>query len=100
MGAEKREEQAAAAAAMAGLSGPPPRENKSSFAVTCSLLSQYLKDNKGGLQGIGALGMAPPPPSAAAGKLRLFFPALTLSSLQTSPLSAMRKLSGRENRGS
>ncbi|KAL5201704.1 hypothetical protein ABZP36_036058 [Zizania latifolia] len=33
-------------------------KDKSSFAVTCSLLSQYLKGKKGGLQGLG-LGMAP-----------------------------------------
>ncbi|KAK3133419.1 hypothetical protein QOZ80_6AG0536320 [Eleusine coracana subsp. coracana] len=48
----KQQQHGAAAAAMAG------RDNKSSFAVTCSLLSQYLKENKGGLQG---LAMAPPP---------------------------------------
>ncbi|KAG8056875.1 hypothetical protein GUJ93_ZPchr0002g26056 [Zizania palustris] len=33
-------------------------KDKSSFAVTCSLLSQYLKGKKGGLQGL-ALGLAP-----------------------------------------
>ncbi|KAL6846505.1 hypothetical protein ACP4OV_023953 [Aristida adscensionis] len=41
------------------------RETKSSFAVTCSLLSQYLKDNKGGLHGLGGLAMAPPPAAGA-----------------------------------
>ncbi|XP_062194257.1 protein TIFY 10c-like [Phragmites australis] len=50
--------RAAAAAAAA--------REKSSFAVTCSLLSQYLKDKKGGLDGLG-FGMAPP---AAAGVFR------------------------------
>ncbi|CAN6204566.1 unnamed protein product [Urochloa humidicola] len=43
----------------------PPAREKSSFAVTCSLLSQYLKDNRGGLQGLGGLGMAPPPAAGA-----------------------------------
>lgn len=38
------------------------KENsKSSFAVTCGLLSRYLRENKGGaLQGLAGLGMAPP----------------------------------------
>lgn len=35
--------------------------DKSSFAVTCSLLSQYLKEKKGGLQGLAGLDMATPP---------------------------------------
>nr|CAB3453495.1 unnamed protein product [Digitaria exilis] len=64
MGAEKEEQGAAAAAAMAA--GRATARDKSSFAVTCSLLSQYLKENKGGLQGLGGLGMAPPPPNDAA----------------------------------
>ncbi|XP_047047690.1 protein TIFY 10c-like [Lolium rigidum] len=35
--------------------------SKSSFAVTCGLLSRYLRENKGGaLQGLAGLGMAPP----------------------------------------
>ncbi|RCV11827.1 hypothetical protein SETIT_2G217500v2 [Setaria italica] len=62
MGAEKQEEQGADTG-MAGRA--TPAREKSSFAVTCSLLSQYLKDKKGGLQGLGGLGMAPPPPDAA-----------------------------------
>uniref|UniRef100_A0A0E0M1P2 Protein TIFY n=1 Tax=Oryza punctata TaxID=4537 RepID=A0A0E0M1P2_ORYPU len=46
-------------------------KDKSSFAVTCSLLSQFLKEKKGGgggLQGLG-LGMplAPAPPAVGAG---------------------------------
>ncbi|XP_039817421.1 protein TIFY 10c-like isoform X5 [Panicum virgatum] len=62
MAAEKQEERAAAA-----MVGRAPAREKSSFAVTCGLLSQYLKDKKGGgLQGLGGLGMAPPPPAAAA----------------------------------
>ncbi|KAF8695397.1 hypothetical protein HU200_037630 [Digitaria exilis] len=65
MGAEKEEQGAAAAAAMAA--GRATARDKSSFAVTCSLLSQYLKENKGGLQGLGGLGMAPPPVPAGNG---------------------------------
>ena len=61
MAAEKQEERAAAA-----MTGRAPAREKSSFAVTCGLLSQYLKEKKGGLQGLGGLGMAPPPPAAAA----------------------------------
>lgn len=34
--------------------------DKTSFAATCSLLSQYLKGNKGGLQLQGLAAMAPP----------------------------------------
>ena len=59
MAAEKQEERAAAA-----MTGRAPAREKSSFAVTCGLLSQYLKEKKGGLKGLGGLGMAP----AAAGK--------------------------------
>ncbi|RLN33121.1 protein TIFY 10A [Panicum miliaceum] len=66
MGAEKQEERGAAAA---GVAGRAPAREKSSFAVTCSLLSQYLKEKKGGLQGLGGLGMAPPP-AAPAGAFR------------------------------
>ncbi|OEL30702.1 Protein TIFY 10c [Dichanthelium oligosanthes] len=66
MGAEKEEQGAAAAAA--AMAGRAPAREKSSFAVTCSRLSQYLKEKKGGLQGLGGLGMAPPP--AAAGAFR------------------------------
>ncbi|CAN6182416.1 unnamed protein product [Urochloa humidicola] len=72
MGAEKQDElQAAAVAGHA-----PPAREKSSFAITCSLLSQYLKDNKGGLQGLGGLGMTPP--AAAPGGSR---PATTMNLL-------------------
>ena len=63
MAAEKQEERAAVA-----MVGRAPAREKSSFAVTCGLLSQYLKEKKGGLQGLGGLGMAAPPPPAAAGK--------------------------------
>uniref|UniRef100_A0A0A9AZF1 Protein TIFY n=1 Tax=Arundo donax TaxID=35708 RepID=A0A0A9AZF1_ARUDO len=45
---------------MAGRAAAAARE-KSSFAITCSLLSQYLREKNGGLHG---LGMAPPPASA------------------------------------
>lgn len=69
MGAEKQEEQGADTG-MAGRA--TPAREKSSFAVTCSLLSQYLKDKKGGLQGLGGLGMAPPPPDAAGKAASLF----------------------------
>ncbi|KAL5205435.1 hypothetical protein ABZP36_033644 [Zizania latifolia] len=41
-------------------------KDKSSFAVTCSLLSKYLKEKKGGLQGLD-LGMPPPPAAVGAG---------------------------------
>ncbi|CAL5074129.1 unnamed protein product [Urochloa decumbens] len=70
MGAENKEElpQGAAAAAAAVAGRAPPAREKSSFAVTCSLLSRYLKDNKAGLQGLGGLGMAPP--AAGAGAFR------------------------------
>jgi jasmonate ZIM domain-containing protein len=48
---------------MAG-SAPATAMDKTSFATTCSLLSQYVKEKKGGLlQGLGGLAMA-----AAAGK--------------------------------
>lgn len=65
MAAEKQEERAAAA-----MTGRAPAREKSSFAVTCGLLSQYLKEKKGGLKGLGGLGMAAPPPPAAAGAFR------------------------------
>uniref|UniRef100_A0A8F5IT10 Jasmonate-ZIM-domain protein JAZ1b n=1 Tax=Zea mays TaxID=4577 RepID=A0A8F5IT10_MAIZE len=44
---------------MAG-SAPATVMDKTSFATTCSLLSQYVKEKKGGLlQGLGGLAMAP-----------------------------------------
>ncbi|KAG8050105.1 hypothetical protein GUJ93_ZPchr0009g1698 [Zizania palustris] len=57
MGGEEMAGRATAAASAAG-------KDKSSFAVTCSLLSKYLKEKKGGLLGLD-LGMPPPPPAAA-----------------------------------
>lgn len=64
-GEERRgEEEKGAAAAMAGRE---PAREKTSFAATCSLLSQYLKEKKGGLQGLGGLDMAP---AAGAGAFR------------------------------
>ncbi|WVZ65085.1 hypothetical protein U9M48_014506 [Paspalum notatum var. saurae] len=63
MGREVEEPQGAAAAM--AQAGRAPARDKSSFAATCSLLSQYLRDNKAGLQGLGGLAMAP-----AAGALR------------------------------
>ncbi|PAN12602.1 hypothetical protein PAHAL_2G276700 [Panicum hallii] len=54
-----------------GVAGRAPAREKSTFAVTCSLLSQYLKEKKGGLEGLGGLGMSPPPPPPApAGAFR------------------------------
>lgn len=76
-GRRGEEEEKGAAAAMAGRE---PARDKTSFAATCSLLSQYLKENKGGLQGLGGLDMAP-----AAGKAatvlsrRVFFHAIRYS---------------------
>lgn len=76
-GRRGEEEEKGAAAAMAGRE---PARDKTSFAATCSLLSQYLKENKGGLQGLGGLAMAP-----AAGKAatvlsrRVFFHAIRYS---------------------
>ncbi|CAN6196065.1 unnamed protein product [Urochloa humidicola] len=78
MGGEKQEELQGVAAAVAMAGCAPAAREKSSFAVTCSLLSQYLKDNKGGLQGLGGLGMALP--AAAAGAFR---PATTMNLLST-----------------
>uniref|UniRef100_A0ACD5YFE4 Uncharacterized protein n=1 Tax=Avena sativa TaxID=4498 RepID=A0ACD5YFE4_AVESA len=44
------------------------KEQKSSFAVTCGLLSRYLRENKGGaLQGLAGLGMAPPADAVGGG---------------------------------
>ncbi|PUZ70837.1 hypothetical protein GQ55_2G267500 [Panicum hallii var. hallii] len=68
MGAERQEERGAGAG---GVAGRAPAREKSTFAVTCSLLSQYLKEKKGGLEGLGGLGMSPPPPPPApAGAFR------------------------------
>ncbi|CAL5088161.1 unnamed protein product [Urochloa decumbens] len=89
VGAEKQEELQGAAAAMAGRA--PPAREKSSFAVTCSLLSQYLKDNKGGLQGLGGLGMAPPPPPSSAGAFR---PPTTMNLLSTLDAPAAEEPNG------
>ncbi|CAN6217793.1 unnamed protein product [Urochloa humidicola] len=77
MGGDKQEELQGGGAAVAMAGRTPPAREKSSFAVTCSLLSQYLKDNKGGLQGLGGLGMAPPPSSAGGA----FRPATTMNLL-------------------
>ncbi|XP_066382779.1 protein TIFY 10c-like isoform X1 [Miscanthus floridulus] len=55
---------------------PATARDKTSFAATCSLLSQYLKEKKGALQGLGGLAMAPAPAAdspivvAGAGALR------------------------------
>ncbi|CAD6219082.1 unnamed protein product [Miscanthus lutarioriparius] len=43
------------------MAGRAPATDKTSFAATCSLLSQYLKEKKGGLQGPGGFAMAPAP---------------------------------------
>uniref|UniRef100_A0ACD5XS86 Uncharacterized protein n=1 Tax=Avena sativa TaxID=4498 RepID=A0ACD5XS86_AVESA len=44
------------------------KEQKSSFAVTCGLLSRYLRENKGGaLQGLAGLDMAPPADAVGGG---------------------------------
>jgi jasmonate ZIM domain-containing protein len=61
------------------------KENsKSSFAVTCGLLSRYLRENKGGaLQGLAGLDMAPPAPATAvpAGGAGAFQPPTTMNLL-------------------
>nr|QXL99901.1 jasmonate-ZIM-domain protein JAZ1a [Zea mays] len=53
------------------MAGHAPARDKttSGFAATCSLLSQFLKEKKGGLQGLGGLAMAPAP-AAGAGAFR------------------------------
>lgn len=61
---------------MAG-SAPATAMDKTSFATTCSLLSQYVKEKKGGLlQGLGGLAMAP-----AAGEEGAFRPPTTMNLL-------------------
>jgi jasmonate ZIM domain-containing protein len=53
-------------------------KEKSSFAVTCGLLSRYLREKKGGaLQGLSGLDMAPP--AAAVGGA--FHPPTTMNLL-------------------
>jgi len=47
---------------------PATARDKTSFAATCSLLSQYLKEKKdGGLQRLGGLAMAPAAGAGAGG---------------------------------
>ncbi|TVU09694.1 hypothetical protein EJB05_43185 [Eragrostis curvula] len=82
MGGE-REEQGAAMAMAGRVPAAAAAREKSSFAVTCSLLSQYLKERKGGLHGLGGLGMAPPP--AATG---VFQPPTTMNLLSALDASA------------
>ena len=63
------------AAAMAGRA-PATARDKTSFAATCSLLSQYLKEKKGALQALGGLAMAPAPAAGKAATVlsrRVFF---------------------------
>jgi jasmonate ZIM domain-containing protein len=55
-------------------------KERSSFAVTCGLLSQYLKEKKGGLQGLG-LGLDMAPPAAAAIGGGAFRPPTTMNLL-------------------
>ncbi|KAF0913959.1 hypothetical protein E2562_025371 [Oryza meyeriana var. granulata] len=63
-------EEMAGRAATVTVTAAAAVKDKSSFAVTCSLLSRFLKEKKGGLQGVG-LGMplatAPAPPAVGAG---------------------------------
>lgn len=73
------EEQGAAIGMAGRAAAAAAAREKSSFAVTCSLLSQYLKEKKCGLQGLG-LGMAPP---ASAGVFRLPTTMNLLSSLDS-----------------
>ena len=68
MGGEGKEQGAAPMAIAGRVPGPAAAREKSSFAVTCGLLSQYLKEKKGGLHGLAGLDMAPP--SAGDGKRR------------------------------
>ncbi|KAM0826824.1 hypothetical protein ACQ4PT_068612 [Festuca glaucescens] len=59
-------------------------KERSSFAVTCGLLSRYLRENKGGaLQGLAGLDMAPPAPATAvpAGGAGAFQPPTTMNLL-------------------
>jgi jasmonate ZIM domain-containing protein len=69
-GERERERRKGAAGAMAG-HAPARDKTTTGFAATCSLLSQFLKEKKGGLQGLGGLAMAPAP---AAGKATLALP--------------------------
>lgn len=74
----ERERRKGAAGAMAG-HAPARDKTTTGFAATCSLLSQFLKEKKGGLQGLGGLAMAPAP---AAGKATLALPCNLLRSVQ------------------
>ncbi|XP_010937308.1 protein TIFY 10a [Elaeis guineensis] len=65
---------------LAGRSG-----EKSNFAVTCSLLSQYIKE-KGSIADLG-LGMAPRPQETAKGNTETFRPRTTMSFLPGADVS-------------
>lgn len=81
-GREGDEKIRAPRAAMAG-SAPATAMDKTSFATTCSLLSQYVKEKKGGLlQGLGGLAMAA---AAGAGALRPPTTMNLLSALDDAP---------------
>ncbi|KAM0917170.1 hypothetical protein ACQ4PT_009714 [Festuca glaucescens] len=80
------------------------KENsKSSFAVTCGLLSRYLRENKGGaLQGLAGLGMAPPAPATAvpaggAVTHGMYATVLFISAGAFQPPTTMNLLSGLED---
>jgi len=62
---------------------PAAKENsKSSFAVTCGLLSRYLRENKGGaLQGLPGLDIATPVAAAGGGDAGAFQPPTTMNLL-------------------
>lgn len=79
-GGERERESGGGGGEMAGratATATAAGKDRSSFAVTCSLLSQFLKEKKGGgggLQGLG-LGLRPapaaPPAAGAGGNKRL-----------------------------
>uniref|UniRef100_A0A0E0ESL7 Protein TIFY n=1 Tax=Oryza meridionalis TaxID=40149 RepID=A0A0E0ESL7_9ORYZ len=72
-------------------------KDRSSFAVTCSLLSQFLKEKKGGggLQGLG-LGLPPAPAPAAvgAGEMCTTYGVFVFAGAFRPPPTTMNLLSG------
>ncbi|KAJ8501187.1 hypothetical protein OPV22_011739 [Ensete ventricosum] len=62
------------------------KQGKNNFAVTCNLLSQYIKE-KGRIADLG-LGMAPRPQDATKGKSEAFRPPTTMSLLPGADVSS------------
>ncbi|CAD5180748.1 unnamed protein product [Musa acuminata subsp. malaccensis] len=62
------------------------KQGKTNFAVTCNLLSQYIKE-KGRIADLG-LGMAPRPQDATKGKSEAFRPPTTMSLLPGADVSS------------